>query len=155
MVGVVVRGLRSGIFEIIIAKTWGRGTAVSGPGGMAIFMRVVAVGLCVFSAVELVSAGLALGVLILVSRIEVVIFEVHSAWCWGIGAWVLIGSGGALVAVVVAIARHVDWILAVQNVGRGGVRVAEVARGCLVAVGARGSVLGVWRRWSVGLAGIR
>ena len=118
-------------------------------------MRVVAVGLCVFSAVELVSVGLALRVLIVVVRVELVVFEVHSAWCWGIGTWVLVGSGGTLGAVVVAVARHVEGVLAVRDVGRGGIRIAEVARGCSVDVGARGSVLGVWLRWSVGLAGIR
>ena len=122
---------------------------------MVIFMRVVAVGLCVISTVELVSAGLALGVWIVVSRIVVVVFEVHSAWCWGIGTWILVGSGGALGAVVVVVARHVDGVLAMRDVGRGGIRVAEVARGCSVVVGARGSVLGFWRRWSVGLAGIQ
>ena len=88
--GVVVRGLRSEIFGIISVEAWGGGTAVVGPVGMAIFMRVVVVGLCVFSAIELVSVGVALRVLILVSRVEVVVFEVHSAWCWGIGAWVLV-----------------------------------------------------------------
>ena len=122
---------------------------------MAIFVRDVAVGLCVFSAVELVSVGLALRVLIVLARVELVVFEVHSAWCWGIGTWILVGSGGALGAVVVAVARHVDGVLAMRDVGRGGIRVAEVARGCSVVVGARGSVLGVLRRGSLGLAGIR
>ena len=79
IVGVVVRGLRSGVFGIIIAEAWGWGASVVGPVGLAIFTRVALVGLRVVSAIIVVGAGLSLGVLVVMSRIKVVVIKVDAS----------------------------------------------------------------------------